>query len=518
MAEIRHKHFSAKSASTKHRLREKDQVLREKLAKLLSDDDNFAPEDAKQLAAWNPYDQNAVSPFFDPEWMFGVVGGFDIVIGNPPYIQLQNNGGELAQQYEGCGYSTFARTGDIYCLFYERGWQLLKKNGYLCYITSNKWMRAGYGEKTRGFFANKTNPMLLIDFAGVKIFESATVDTNILLFSKSSNLHKTVCAVTNKQNKDSVKNLSDFVQQQNVICNFSNSDSWVVLSPIEQSIKKKIEAVGTPLKDWDINIYRGVLTGCNEAFIIDTAKRDEILACCQSVEERERTAELIRPILRGRDIKRYAYEWANLWLIATFPSRHYDIDEYPSVKQHLLSYGIEKLEQTGMVHNVNGEKIKARKKTNNKWFETQDSISYWEEFSKPKVVYMEIQTDNPEEGYPFPCFSYDKKNCVVLNTAYIMSSETTDPKYVLGILNSKLGKFLVKLYVTQLQERQFRMLSQYVMKFPIARPSKKQENEMVRLVWNVLAHQSKISENMIDELAFKIYKLSEIETKFLISK
>ncbi|WP_311379086.1 Eco57I restriction-modification methylase domain-containing protein, partial [Alloprevotella tannerae] len=224
LAEIRHKHFSAKSASTKHRLREKDQVVREKLAKLLSDDDNFAPEDAKQLAAWNPYDQNAVSPFFDPEWMFGIADGFDIVIGNPPYIQLQNNGGELAQLYEGCGYSTFARTGDIYCLFYERGWQLLKKNGHLCYITSNKWMRAGYGEKTRGFFANKTNPMLLIDFAGVKIFESATVDTNILLFSKSSNQHKTVCAVTNKQNKDSAKNLSDFVQQQNSVCDFGSSD------------------------------------------------------------------------------------------------------------------------------------------------------------------------------------------------------------------------------------------------------------------------------------------------------
>ena len=312
--------------------------------------------------------------------------------------------------------------------------------------------------------------------------------------------------------------MSDFVQQQNVVCDFGSSESWVILSPIEQSIKRKIETVGTPLKDWDIQINYGIKTGFNEAFIISTEKREEILANCQTEDERKRTAELIRPILRGRDIKRYAYEWANLWLIATFPSRHYDIDEYPSVKRHLLSYGIEKLEQTGMVHNVNGEKIKARKKTNNKWFETQDSISYWEEFSKPKVVYMEIQTDNPEEGYPFPCFSYDNKNCVVLNTAYIMSSETTDPKYVLGILNSKLGKFLVKLYVTQLQERQFRMLSQYVMKFPIARPSKKQENEMVRLVWNVLAHQSKISENMIDELAFKIYKLSEIETKFFISK
>ncbi|HAP49972.1 MAG TPA: restriction endonuclease, partial [Porphyromonadaceae bacterium] len=141
-------------------------------------------------------------------------GGFDIVIGNPPYVQLQNNAGELAKIYEDCGYESFARTGDIYCLFYERGWQLLKNNGHLCFITSNKWMRAGYGEKTRGFFAKKTDPMLLIDFAGVKIFESATVDTNILLFEKGENKHKTICAVTNKQNKDSVKNLSVFVQQQ----------------------------------------------------------------------------------------------------------------------------------------------------------------------------------------------------------------------------------------------------------------------------------------------------------------
>ena len=164
----------------------------------------------KQITEWDPYDQNSVSPFFDPEWMFCLKEKFDIVIGNPPYIQLQNNGGELAKLYEPCGYKTFAKTGDIYCLFYERGYQLLKPNGLLCYITSNKWMRAGYGEKTRKFFAKNTDPQLLIDFAGVKIFESATVDTNILLFVKAVNEHKTLCVVTNKQNKDSVKNLSIF--------------------------------------------------------------------------------------------------------------------------------------------------------------------------------------------------------------------------------------------------------------------------------------------------------------------
>ena len=184
--------------------------------------------------------------------------------------------------------------------------------------------------------------------------------------------------------------MSDFVQQQNTICDFNSSDSWVVLSPIEQSIKKKIESVGTPLKDWNIKIYRGVLTGCNEAFIIDSKKRDEILANCQTEDERKRTAELIRPILRGRDIKRYGYEWAKLYLIATFPSRHYDIDKYPSVKQYLLSFGIERLEQTGKTYIVNGEKIKARKKTNNKWFETQDSINYWDLFFQPHICWKAV--------------------------------------------------------------------------------------------------------------------------------
>ena len=439
--QIRHLHFSAKSTSTKHRLREKDLDLRKKLIELLSDENNFASDDAKQLAEWNPYDQNAVSPFFDPEWMFGVNNGFDIVIGNPPYIQLQNNGGELAKLYEGCGYSTFDRKGDIYCLFYERGWQLLKKDGHLCYITSNKWMRAGYGEKTRDFFANKTNPLLLIDFAGVKIFESATVDTNILLFSRSNNQHKTTCAITNKQNKDSVKNLSDFVQQQHTACDFSTSDSWVILSPIEQSIKRKIEAVGTPLKDWDIQINYGIKTGCNEAFIISTEKRKEILNNCQTEDERKRTAELIRPILRGRDIKRYGYEWAELWLIATFPSRHYNIDEYPAIKQYLLSFGIERLEQTGKTHIVNGEKVKSRKKTHNKWFETQDSISYWEDFFKPKIIYPNMTKYMP--------FAYDNQGYLTNQKCFIMTGAHLP--YLTAFLNSNIFKICYRDCFPELQ-------------------------------------------------------------------
>ena len=440
LTEIRHEHFSAKTAYRKSTLREKDKQLREKLAKLLEQDNDFAPEDAKQLAAWNPYDQNAVAEFFDPAWMFGVSDGFDIVIGNPPYIQLQNDGGKLAKLYADCNYKTFARTGDIYCLFYERGHQLLKPNGHLCYITSNKWMRAGYGEKTRDFFAKNTNPMLLIDFAGVKIFESATVDTNILLFAKAPNEHKTWCAVTNKQNKDSVKNLSVFVQQTGTTCEFSNSDSWVILSPIEQSIKRKIESVGTPLKDWDINIYRGVLTGYNEAFIISTEKRDEILANCQSDDERKRTEELIRPILRGRDIKRYGYNWANLWLIYIPWHFPYQFDEsikgasekaeeafkeqYSAVYNHMLQYK-EPL----------SKRNKAETGIRYEWYAMQRwGAKYWEDFSKPKIIWKRIGS--------ILRFSYDNMEHLGLDSTCFATGVNIE--FVCCVLNSQMGHYLLK--------------------------------------------------------------------------
>ena len=220
--------------------------------------------------------------------------------------------------------------------------------------------------------------------------------------------------------------MSDFVQQQNSVCDFGSSESWIILSPIEQSIKRKIEKVGTPLKDWDIQINYGIKTGFNEAFIISTKKREEILANCQTEDERKKTSELIRPILRGRDIKRYAYEWAELWLIATFPSRHYNIDEYPAIKQYLLSFGIERLEQTGKTHIVNGKKVKARKRTSNKWFETQDSISYWEDFSKPKIIWKIIGSRL--------AFAIDNNGIMLNNACYLLTGNHL--AHILGFLNS----------------------------------------------------------------------------------
>ena len=527
LMKVRHEHFSAKTASVKRRLREKDQLLRERLTALLSHDDVFAPEDAKQMAAWNPYDQNAVSPFFDAEWMFGVTDGFDIVIGNPPYIQLQNDGGKLGKKYQPCGYRVFASTGDIYCLFYERGHQLLKQGGHLCYITSNKWMRAGYGEKTRDFFAKETNPQLLIDFAGVKVFESATVDTNILLFGKGNNQRKTICAVTNKQNKDSIKNLSDFVQQQNSVCNFNSSDSWVILSPIEQSIKRKIEAVGIPLKDWDIQINYGIKTGFNDAFIISTEKRNEILSNCKDADERQRTEELIRPILRGRDIKRYCYEWANLYLIATFPARHYDIDKYPAVKNYLLSFAEEalldagynwvvegyladfckqKLAQTGKFVEIAGKRItigntpeKARKRTNNKWFETQDSIGYWEDFSRPKIVWGNLNLK--------ASFALVEDNSFI-NAPSPMIIPANN--YLLGVLNSKLADYYIRQLGVTRNGGYFEYKPMFVEQLPVPIQSDLQHaiEECVKVK----------NEHQIDLYVYTIYKLTNEEIDYIESR
>ena len=159
-----------------------------------------------------------------------------------------------------------------------------------------------------------------------------------------------------------------YVEQNYSPISFTNNDNWVIINSIEQSIKQKIEEYGVPLSEWDISINYGIKTGCNEAFIISDSKKNELIA------QDPKSAEIIRPVLRGKDIKRYSYAFADLWLISTFPSKHYDINDYPAIKKHLQSFGIKRLEQTGKVYVINGEKIKARKKTNNKWFEVQDRL------------------------------------------------------------------------------------------------------------------------------------------------
>ena len=250
--------------------------------------------------------------------------------------------------------------------------------------------------------------------------------------------------------------------------NFNNSDSWVILSSLEQTIKQKIEKIGKPLKNWNITINYGIKTGFNDAFIISSETRKEILSKCANEDERKRTDAIIRPILRGRDIQRYNYEWAELYIIATLPSRHYDIEDYPSIKNYLLSFGMERLEQTGETHIINKEKIKSRKKTNNKWFETQDSISYWDDFDKPKIIYPETTVGRSQ-------FYYDDSKFMLDKTCFFISGEKL--KFLEGMLTSKIIEWYLERMCRLLGKRTIQYSKQWIEDIPIASPNEKQEKK-----------------------------------------
>ena len=508
----KHKIFGAKTVRTKRKYRQIVNDLRLEIATLLKGNGAVGNDEARELASWDMFDQNSSSPFFDPEWMFGVKDGFDIVIGNPPYVQLQANDGALGTMYEKLNYETFVRTGDIYSLFYERGYQLLVSKGHLCYITSNKWMRAAYGEKTRKFFAEKTNPKVLIDFAGVKIFESATVDTNILLFSKEKNDGKTIGVLANKLSKNSINNLSVFVQQNASKCNFNNSESWIILSPIELSIKRKIEAAGIPLKDWDIQINYGIKTGFNDAFIINTEKRKEILDNCQTDDERTRTAELIRPILRGRDIKRYGYNWAGLYLIyipwhfpfqfdttitgASEKAEEAFKQQYPTVYSHMLQYK-ERL----------SNRNKAETGIRYEWYAMQRwGANYWEDFFKPKILWKRVGS--------ILRFCYDDNQSLGLDSTCFATGKNIE--YVCCVLNSPMGHYLLKdAPKTGTGDLLVSVQAVEPIKIPIV--SNEQNLKFKELLTKLLNNNSKENENEISRMIFDLYNLSHEERIYVKS-
>lgn len=252
---------------------------------------------------------------------------------------------------------------------------------------------------------------------------------------------------------------SDFVNRNNNKVSFQNDDAWKILNPIEQSIQNKIDTYGTKLIEWDVSIYRGILTGYNEAFIIDGKTKDCL------IKSDSKSAELIRPILRGRDISRYGYLFADKWLICTFPSREYNIDDYPAVKEYLLSFTKEKLEQSGKTYNINGTIIKSRKKTTNKWFETQDSISYWDEFSKQKIVWARLSRISKNDFSDFPRFSLVPEDYVTLDSLCFFTGRHLD--VLIHLLNSKFAAYYFFNNVAILDNGGMQMRQQFVENIPL---------------------------------------------------
>ncbi|ECJ8661316.1 Eco57I restriction-modification methylase domain-containing protein [Campylobacter jejuni] len=459
------------------------------------------------------------------EWRFefpeildddGNFKGFDLIIGNPPYIrqeELKELKSHLAKNYK-----VYKGTSDIYTYFYELGFNVLKdRGGVLSYITSNKYTRAGYGEALREFLLKNVKVLEYTDLNGIKVFDSATVDTSILCFEKSKSKDNKFkyLALSNEILKTCAYDIGLYKDFAEFSQNSLSKESFTFSDENTSALKAKIERIGTPLKEWyGLNINYGIKTGLNEAFIITTEKRNEILANCKDEAEKERTAKLIRKMLRGRDIKRYSYEWAGLWVIGTFPSLKLDIEQYPALKQYLSQF-LPRIEQSG-------EKG-CRKKTSNKWFETQDNIAYYEEFEKEKIVY-------PNMNKEFIAF-FDNEFFLLNQKCFILSHQSNNKKellYLTALLNSNVNFYYFKQIGAKLGASGYEMSKIFVEKLPIPKINSKNQkiaDELINLADEILKakEQDKNAntqelENKINSIVYKFYNLTEEEIKIIEGK
>ncbi|MBM0608191.1 class I SAM-dependent DNA methyltransferase [Helicobacter pylori] len=437
--------------------------------------------------------------------------GFDCIIGNPPYIRqehIKDIKPLLQKQYQ----DFYNSTADIYTYFFALAFNLLKEKGFSAFITSNKYARAKYGAKLRELLLKKTTLVSYMELNALKVFESAAVDTSIMNFIKqtppkenSFNYYEPT-----PNDKDDLKNTPSLLMKQNAL----STESFIFANATLLDLRDKIEQSGTPLKDWGIQIYRGILTGCNEAFIIPTEKRDEILKNCDDAQkdekgmsERERTIELIKPILRGKDIKRYSYEWAHLWVINThngytsaFKSKipPIDIEKYPAIKAHLDSHY---------------DAITTRSDQGDTPYHLRN-CAYLEDFEKEKIVWAEM-TDEPR-------FIYDNKGFLTNQTCYFIAR---DDKYLFAILNSKVIYFFMRQIASNLGEGAFRWIKQFIERLPIPKITEKNQelaDKITDCAEQILKSKEKDPkantqelEKEIDALVYQLYHLTDEEIKII---
>lgn len=514
---------------------EKDENFRAFFSKNMFEfdfDESAAKKEFKKLKKLyeSIFDLESANPF---EWRFefsevldegGNFKGFDLIIGNPPYIRqedIKELKPNLAKNYK-----VYKGTSDIYTYFYELGFNVLKQNGVLSFITSNKYTRAGYGEALREFLLKNTTLLEYIDLNGIKVFESATVDTSILSFEKAKakdSSFKYLAPNTEllKENDFSIESILNF---NKIAQNSLSKECFTFNDESTNALKAKIEKHGTPLKDWHgLNIYRGILTGLNEAFIITTEKRDEILTKCKDEVEKERTAKLIRKMLRGRDIKRYSYEWAGLWVIfipwhfpnvekpKTMLENEQDLKEqYSSLYNHLLSHK-EKL----------SNRNKAETGIRYEWYCLQRwGANYYQEFEKEKIGWQRVTQE--------PSFILENERVLLDSMAFMVGNSKNELKYLLGFLNSSLIFYYFKNIGHLYSDKGFLLSNQYVEKFPIPKINSKNEklaNELISLVDEILVLKeqdknanTKAQEDKINSIIYKLYNLNEEEIKIIEGK
>ncbi|GAA9403518.1 class I SAM-dependent DNA methyltransferase [Helicobacter pylori] len=438
--------------------------------------------------------------------------GFDCIIGNPPYIRqehIKDLKPLLQKQYQ----DFYNSTADIYTYFFALSYHLLKEKGFNAFITSNKYARARYGAKLRELLLKKTTLVSYMELNALKVFESATVDTSIMSFIKQTppkesrfNYYEPT-----PDDKNDLKSTPHLPMRQNAL----STESFIFANAALLDLRDKIESVGTPLKDWDIQIYRGILTGANEAFIIPTEKREEILNACKTQEERKRTEALIKPILRGKDIKRYSYEWAHLWVINThngytsnlkFKIPPIDIEKYPATKAHLDSHW---------------DTIATRSDQGDTPYHLRN-CAYLEDFEKEKIVYGEIVQE--------PRFYLDNGECELgyfyaEATSFILTGEHL--RYLLGMLHSKLITFAFKTFYAGggLGESGYRYKKAFIERLPIPKITPQNQKladkitDGAKAILEAKEKDPKANtqelEKEIDALVYQLYNLTDEEIKII---
>ncbi|WP_154501556.1 class I SAM-dependent DNA methyltransferase [Helicobacter pylori] len=352
--------------------------------------------------------------------------GFDCIIGNPPYIrqeQIREIKPLLQKQYQ----DFYNSTADIYTYFFALSYHLLKEKGFNAFITSNKYARAKYGAQLRELLFKKTTIVSYMELNALKVFESAAVDTSIISFIKQEPPKESRFKYyePTPDDKNDLKSARSLPMKQNAL----STESFIFADATLLDLRDKMESVGAPLKDWDIQINYGIKTGANKAFIIPTEKREEILNACKTQEERKRTEALIKPILRGKDIKRYSYEWAGEWVINThngytsnlkFKIPPIDIEKYPALKSHLDSHW---------------NTIATRSDQGDTPYHLRN-CAYLEDFEKEKIVYPETS----QGAY----FIYENSGIFLEKTAFMIVSDAYNLKLLTALLNSKLITFYFK--------------------------------------------------------------------------
>ncbi|RTK94545.1 hypothetical protein EKI60_02895 [Candidatus Saccharibacteria bacterium] len=479
---IRDRYFGA-DADERNRLRDEFRVLQMDMLRNRISTSGATSDLYNTLSDWDPFKHDKTD-WFDSEWMFGV-DSFDLVIANPPYVQIQKFKGQHVQKVlESQKYETYSRTGDIYCLFYEMGIKSTKfDSGLLCYITSNKWLRSNYGKALRGFMA-KLNPLTLIDL-GSGVFESAVVDTNILVLQNTHNQHNTATTT--------IKSVADLNSGEYNNVGLDSEEPWIMSTQQEGAIKSKIDSGGKRLKQLDITINKGLMTGYNDAFYFDKATRDKLIA------EDPASDELIYKNFRGREINGYYTKPTDdSYVLVT--SNYIDIDNYPAVKKHLLQFET---------------KLKARAqfiRGDHDWFTVDNcpSESNLEKYRYPKIIYPNM-TQNI-------LFTVDESGSFSNDKTFTLVSNDLDIYYLAGLLNSSTIRYYLKLSLPKLGDKGYEVRKVFFENTPIAIGTPDQKQAIEKLVREIIAAKTadpqvdtSAEESKIDHLVYALYSLTPEE-------